>query len=739
VRQGRGDEAGALAAWESAIAADPNNEPAARALLDPYVASGRWTEAAALCDLVLHAAQRDGDSERLFSARRHACAIAVRLGRPGRALAMALDAFRQHPEVPEVRQSLVECAWEMRADPQVLDTLEALGVITGTPSYLAALTPDARAELGEVLALTGERERAIAIFEDVLAAQPDHAAALRGLAGLRAARGESLAAWTLKRQLAQTVDEDDERFRLLLETADGFATKANRPDLAAEVYEQARFVRPNDRALLHKLLAQYQALEDWRRAFEVLGAIADTDEDVPRRAKVLMAMGHIARGKLDEPATAVRLYEQALDLEPTRFDPFDRIVQIFTEIRDWPGLEHSYQRMLARALELGDVHLQHALLRQLGLVYRDRLGDKGSAIASFRRAVELRPDDEQAQGVLRDLLATSGQAHGAIALTLDRVRRDPLDPVPYRALYDLLAQLGYADRAWAIASIMAHVDPTHAPAAAFHQTNPPPLTEQIPGTLGTDGYRQLLHPDLDPTLTSIFEVMAAAAVEVHLAQLGFRERLAHPGPAVTEPEVLIQEIKGVCRILGVTQPRLFSTKTPPIIGVGVTRPPSLLVHPESLPGVPRNQLSFWIGKRLAELAPPLLARALFRSVSELKELVAAAYRIVQEKPDKNNRVDERWRAHIRKERYRQLSLAVERALAAGGALDVRRWSQLADLSTSRAGLVVVGDVETARLALMREAQSPGDLSPHDQMRELVGFFLSEQYAEIRGRLGVALR
>jgi hypothetical protein len=48
-------------------------------------------------------------------------------------------------------------------------------------------------------------------------------------------------------------------------------------------------------------------------------------------------------------------------------------------------------------------------------------------------------------------------------------------------------------------------------------------------------------------------------------------------------------------------------------------------------------------------------------------------------------------------------------------------------------------VESARLALVRESQSPGDLGLRDQMRELVGFYLSEQYAQIRAMLGVLLR
>jgi len=737
VKQSLGDELGALAAWESAIAADPNNETAARALLDSYVASSRWKEAAALCDPVVYAAERDGDTERLFTAWRQASIIAAHVGRHGRALAMALSAFNLRPEDSEVRQTLIECAWNMRADPQVLDAIGALGIIADDASE--GIPPPTRAMLGEILALTGERDRAIALFEGVLAEQPDNVAALGGLSGLRAARGESIPAWTLKRQLAETVTDDEERFKLLLETAEGFANKANRPDLAAEVYEKARLIHPHDHALLHKLLTLYQGLEDWRRVFDVLRAIADSDEDASRRAKVVMTMGQIAHRKLDDHVTAVGLYDEALTLDPARLDAFERIVRILTELKAWQSLERAYKRMLGRALGQDDPRLQHALFHQLGLVYRDRIGNREGAIASFRKAVELRPDDEQDQTILRELLETSGQAEGAVAITLDRVRRDPLDPAPYPALYDLLERSGYADSAWCVASVMGHLGVSHAPAAAHLSAVPPRPIEQIPGTLGAEGYRMLLHPDLDPTLTAIFEVMAAAAVEVHVAQLGFRERLAHPGPVFTQSEFLNEAVKGACRLLGVAPARMFLARVPPAIGVGVTRPPSLLVHPESLAGFPLNLLSFWIGKRLAELTPPLLARGLFRSIFELKELVAAAARIVQDPGDRQNRADDVWRNYIRKERYQDLSVAIERAFAAGGSLDVRRWSQLADLSSSRAGLVIAGDVETARLALVREGQSPGDLSPRDQMRELVAFFLSDDYAEMRRMLGVTLQ
>ncbi len=733
VRLELGDPSGALSAWESAVSLDPTHEGAARALVDAYVASERWADADPFCDLLLHAAERDDDWERLYFTRCQAFAVAWNLERRERALDLILGAFAIRPEEPYVRESLVACAWTLREDPQVLQAAEALAVIAHTRE---GLPRDTLIQLAETTALVGDPARAMAIFDDVLAIDPNDADALTGLAGLRAARGESLAAWTLKRQLAEGTDDEGARFALLVESGDGLAREAKRPDLAADVYERARRIRPRDHVLLHKLLAQYQTLERWESVVDVLRAIVDSDDDHGRRAKVVMTMAAIAQTKLGDPMKAVGLYDEALELDPKRLEAFERLAKILTDAKDSQGLAFMYRRMIGRANDGGDAKLAHALELQLGLIYRDRLRDRDKALAAFRNAAQLRPDDEQAQAMLRELLTSSGRPDDAVALTLARVHENPLEPAPYPALFDLLAQLGRVDRAWCVASVMAHVGASHAPATSFYRSRPAPALDQIVGTLGLDGWRHLVHRELDPGLTTIFEIMAQAAVQARISAMGLRERLAHPGPAFNQPAFLALDVARASKIIGVATPRIFSGARPPAITVGVTKPPSLLVHSGSLPGFPRNLLAFWIGKRLAELTPPLLARGLFRSITELKELVAAAARIVD--GSRQDRSDAALRAHINRGQLEILSEAVARAMAGNAPLDVRRWSQLADLSTSRVGLVLTGDVEAARLALMQESQSPGDLTPREQMRELTLFFLSDDYAHIRAALNVTV-
>ena len=567
VRLALGNESGALAAWEAAIAADPSNAIAARAVLGVYVRKARWKEAMPLCDVVLHAAEREGNVERLFLARRQTYLVTSQIGRWGRALATAVSLYQMRPDAPDIPRSLIEAAWHMRADPLVLDAIEGLGAIARDPAVLRKMDPETRAQLGEVFAVTGDRDHAIAIFEGVLAGQPDNAIALRGLAGLRAARGESIQAWTLKRQLADTVGDEQERFRLLLETADGFANQAKRPDLAVEAYEKARGLRPKDHALLHKLVAQYQAVENWPKVVEVLRAIVDSDQDAARKAKVVMTMGQIAHGKLGNQMAAVALYDEALDLDPARLDAFERVTRVLTERSDWSGLEGAYQRMLARAQRLNDAPLQHVIHRQLGLLYRDFIGNRSGASPRSAPPPSYSPTTRKRRRACASSSrwpakpATPSPSRSNVCIAIS------LDPDAVSGALRALAQVGDGDRAWRVAAVMAHLGAAHAPAAAFYAAHPAPQPEQVQGSLGVDGYRWLIHPDLDPTLTAIFEVMASTAIEVRLAQLGFRERIAHPGPAFTRSEFLDRAVKDACRILGAAPARLFTAKGPPVSGM----------------------------------------------------------------------------------------------------------------------------------------------------------------------------
>ncbi len=731
----RGDAAGARRAYEEGALADTTNEAVAVALATSFVDEGRFAEAEPLLEVAISAAERDKDYDRVLLLRRMQARTATAIGKPDRALAAMLAAYHAREGSLDAKEELIAAAVPMRADPQVLSARAALIDIADHPDGLSV---QARAGLADVLAFTGDKDRAAVLYDDVLTEAPEHDGALAGLAQHHTASGNQVAALSLRRQLAQGITDPDERFATLSEIGEAFMGKGQSPELAAEVFEEARRIRPRDLPTLHKLLALYPKLGKWASLFDVLRAIVEADADPARKSKTLFTMAQLAKEELADRGAALDLFDKALDVDPSQLSAFENIVRILTEDKDWLGLEQMYKRMITRALAgSGEkaVALQHALYTQIGLVYRDRLHNLEQAIVAYQAAVHLDPGNEQAQTILRELLAKTGQGHGAVAITLDRILREPLDPAPYPALFDLLVEQNARDRALCVASAMRFLGISHAGAQGLQKAYPQPPIEAIVLDLGPMGYRELLHPEIDLDLTEIFEVVAPAVVDIVVSRLPMRDRLSHPGPALKGQDWLVRSIARAGAILGAGSPKTYQRKgAGPALVAAATKPPSLLVHPPALGGISADAIAFMIGKRVFEITPPLLARALLPSISELKQLAQSAARIAT---DQTEQGDLPLRERLKKDDIARVANAVRSAMAKTGKLDVLRWAQRADVSASRAGLLLAGDLEAARAAIAFEAQSPGDLTPREKMKELVVWYLGDQAAALRQRLGVA--
>lgn len=727
------DPAGARDAWEEAARSDPTNEAAAVALAEVLVEEQRWEEAEGLCDIAVSAAERDRDAVRILAFRKAQAKIARALGRPDRQLAAAKAAHEIRPDDIEATEAYVFAAHDMRADPQILQVREPLVYLADHPDGLSV---EARVALADVLVVTGDADRAATLYDEALTERPDDERALAGLAQHHTAQGNPIAALSLKRQIALGIPDENERFAALIELAESFQKKPEAVELAAEIFEDARKLRPHDLPTLYKLLTLHQNQSKWAQVYDVLKSIAEADSDQVRRTKTIYTMAQLAKDELADRGTALALYEQALEVDPSHLVAFERINQMLTEDRDWLGLEQMYKRMIARSLKGNDVALQHALYKQLGLVYRDRLRNAGLALQCFQIAVQLRPEDEEGQNILRELLEREGQADSAVALTVERVLRDPLVPGPYPALFDLLMLQGHRDRALCVASVMRFLGVGHAAAMNLRASFPQPPIEAIVMDLGPEGYRGLLHEELDPALTEILEVAAPAVIDLALVRLPVRERLSHPGPPLKGFDWLTKSVARAGIVLGLPPMKVFARRQPgPAFAPAATRPPSLLAYPQALGGVPADVVAFLIGKRVLELSPPLLARALCPSTSELKALVQSVARIATNQTEP---ADMPLRDRLDRSAIARIGAAVHSQMSGSGRLDVARWSRLADLSASRAGLLLAGDLEAARMGMALEGQAPGDLAPREKMKELLVWFLGDRAAAFRRQIGVAL-
>jgi tetratricopeptide (TPR) repeat protein len=742
-----GDSEGAYQAFDQAWKADPTNEVAARAVLDDYVARGRLQEASPVCELLVHAATRDGDVQRAHELFEIAAHIATANGDRERALVALVSAFEAMPRAAGGRERLIDAAHGLREDPRLLGrTRKALDAIARQPGSLSV---DHLVKLASALRALGDGERALDLFQKATAIVPHHEVALVELAELHAERGDWTRVAMCKRKQALGSRDEDEQFRLYVEAGEILAHKARDYEAAVSDYEEARSLRPEDQWLLHTQLWLYGQMERWGQLVKTLRAIADIETDPLLRAKKVFAMAQVVRDKADDPRWAADLFEEVLELDPRRLDAFERIVRIYTELRDWNALEGAYASMLKRIEKSTNRPLQHAVCHQLGLLYRDRIGSIEKALAAFRTALTLNPESDEDRKIVAELFVVKGDIDSAIDVTRAALRRDPQGVEPIRELYYLFLRKQSFDQAWCTVDVLAQASPNtvNAEQAQFLRSYAPTPLGDVPGTLIHAAWdTHILHPEIDPVLTSLLRLVAPAVARAKLAPgmdpaADFGLRLEH------SPDDLAYTIgrafQDAAEILGVPAPVLYVKQgqgTP--FAVAAALDGALFVSLDLAGNLDVDALSFLAGKYIALLQPELVARALFPSVSELMSLVRAAVRVASslENPNAHDsvRFDATIIASMTAEEGEGLRHTVATILQTNARLDVKRWAELAELSASRAGLLLAGTVDAARRGNLHERRAPGDLAPAAWWGELVLFATSDTFAELRSAIGTGI-
>src|SRR5262249_12344036 len=312
-------------------------------------------------------------------------------------------------------------------------------------------------KLGCIKKEQGQAKQAINNFEKALGVDAAHRPTLEALVQIYTELKDWKQVVAYKRQILDNVYEPDERYTILLQIADTWSENDKNPGKAIDALEEALDIQPQSHALLHKLLALYQALENWSKMIDTIQSIADMEKDPVRKSKFVYTMAQLYRDKEENHDRAVELFNEALDLNPTFLEAFERINKILTNQKDWNNLERAYRKRLRRmsAANAQNPELEFTLWHQLGLIYRDRLQDMNSAIEAFKMATRYKPDEALERQILAELYEATDQTEAAVGEHLIVLQKDPLRVDPYRSLYKLHLKMHEYDRAWCMCAALA--------------------------------------------------------------------------------------------------------------------------------------------------------------------------------------------------------------------------------------------------------------------------------------------
>ncbi|MDP9001526.1 MAG: tetratricopeptide repeat protein, partial [Myxococcota bacterium] len=746
-----GENAGAIAAWEAAYDADPENEEAATPLVDQYISQEEWARAEPLIDMIV---RKSGKRDR---AEQHATQnklgqVSAALGKDDKALKAYTAALQLDLTDQTTIRGLADVCFRLKDWGAALANYQK--VLTALGEDESSARADVYYRLGCIKREQGQSKQAINNFEKALAVDPTHQQTLESLVQLYAELKDWKQVVAYRRQILDNVFDADDRFRMLNEIADVWSDQDKNPRKAIEALEEAREIQPFTPGLLHKLIALYQATENWSKMIDTLQAIAENEKDPGRKSKFLYTMAQLYRDKEGDQDKAVELFSESLDLNPQYLEAFERINKLLTAKKDWKALERAFRKMLRRmsTANISNPDLEFNLWHNLGLIYRDRLKDTTSAIESFKMATRFKPDEPVERQILAELYEATGQTESAIGEHALVLQMDPLRVDPYRSLYKLYLQIHEYDRAWCMCAALAFLRKADEEESRFFDDYRPKGMPQVKNRLDNESWiKNLFHKDENLYIGKIFEMLTPSAIIAKTNQLRAQKQLPvldrrlKQDPA-TSTVTFAKTFGWAGQVLGVATPELYVRNDVPgaLVAVPAT-PPASVAGQTVLTGFTPQELTFIVGKHLSGYRGEHYIKNLFPTLNELKVILFAGVKLVTpdftvpgEMAQAVNATASELLKHMQPVQRESLKIVVQKWMEDGAKADLKRWMQAIEITACRAGLLLCADLEIAKKIIAAEPQLPGDLPAAEKMKELLVFSVSEQYFAVRKSLGIAV-
>ena len=149
---------------------------------------------------------------------------------------------------------------------------------------------------------------------------------------------------------------------------------------------------------------------DWNGFVASCIDLSDLVESSLHRSHLMFAMGKAYEDKLYDPERAIHCYQKAFKLNPRVTEPLHRARQIYAHADQWATVVKLYTielKVVREGTERG------RLLKELGHVHMERMGDRDAAIAAFEEAIEADDVYSHLADIIENLRSGTG-AHGVV-------------------------------------------------------------------------------------------------------------------------------------------------------------------------------------------------------------------------------------------------------------------------------------------------------------------------------------
>ena len=325
-------------------------------------------------------------------------------------------ALASDPAYPRATQLLDHTLRQRGAFGPLADLLLDSAEHAGTPAAQAALY----ARAGRTLSRDSkEPARAAACFERVNDLQPGNAEAMAFLSEHfgKQERWDDLAA--LYEQTLATRPEPDVEQAILLQIGMTHYRMRGRPDAAEPFFARLRRLDPAHPAMLDFYREHYAGsgrLEDWLIVLADAQRVATTDT---QRAELALLAGRAALDKPELRDKAIESFRLAQRLDPKNRGVSAALRELYLKAEKWNALADVIKGEI-EATPDSELTTKIGLLRELHVIYRDRLHMDGMVIGTLGRILKLSPGDQDALTELATKYEGSGRFNELISILSER-------------------------------------------------------------------------------------------------------------------------------------------------------------------------------------------------------------------------------------------------------------------------------------------------------------------------------
>lgn len=702
------------------------------ALLEPRLGELSPERAAELCEAAADAYRRLGQTARVVSATGRASELIPANLTYAEAYADAVLANGEPARAAQLYQSMLEQFESQLAEPDRLRLLRARG----------------HAQLQ-----SQDHAGAVDTLGSILTHAPEDVASLEALTRAHEQTENWEEVINLLQLRARSTSDDDERFELLVKTADVFLDRIQDRDAAAQTYAMALDIKPANRNLLTKLMTIYSDAQDWPRVIEVILRIAEMVKEPVQFAKYYNTAATIAHkqlGRFDEAAT---YYQESLSKLPAEEgdSQFTGLVQCLTENQDWERLERAYELRISRLREAGAAASRiAAMLDECGEIVQNRLGRLGSALQLFEEALELEPDNEARRQRLTAIYTKEPKRFFERAIAAHRyyIDKDPTRVESLQAMRRIYTSARKPDEAWCLCQALRCLNTVEPDEEAFFKkyrlTRLPRLKQSITEEMWRD---YVIHPVQDMALTAIFATLQPAVIASqgqNLQAFGLDDR--HRIDPRAEPIAVARMLAHAADSISAPGlPMYRCAHDPGGLSFIFTAPPAIGIGEGAKAGGPQQALAFVAARHLSYYRPGHFMRQLVPTGTGLRAWLVGAIRSVSPRfPAPANMEDlvrqctDAIQHHLSAPQRDTLRSLTQKLLDAAPELDMKAWMAGIDLTADRIGFVLSNDLKIANAVVEASPEDASSVSRRDRVRELAGYSVSEAYFELRKRIGIAL-